>query len=95
MDVLAVNDFDVRKEPLHVRKQLLKKTLGRKQKRITFVDFVEKEGEVLFSVTEELRLEGVMAKRSDSIYRAGKTKDWLKIKTAIGKEREAKRFDDR
>jgi hypothetical protein len=33
-----------------------------------------------------------MSKRCESIYRAGKTTDWLKIKTAVGKEREAKRF---
>lgn len=58
------------------------------------MDFVEQEGEVLFRVTEELRLEGVMAKRCDSIYRSGKTTDWLKIKTAMGKEREATRFED-
>jgi bifunctional non-homologous end joining protein LigD len=94
-DILAFNDKDVRKEALLVRKQLLRKVLGKKQKRIAFVDFVEQEGEVLFEVTNQLGLEGVMAKRCDSIYRAGKTADWLKIKTAIGKEREAKRFEDR
>ena len=57
--------------------------------------FWGQEGEVLFGVTEELRLEGVIAKRRDSIYRVGKTRDWLKIKTAVGKEREARRFEDR
>jgi bifunctional non-homologous end joining protein LigD len=93
-DILAINDMDTRKEPLLVRKQLVRKTLG-KNKRIVFVDFVEQEGEVLFGVTEQLGLEGVMAKRCDSIYRAGKTKDWLKFKTTVGKEREAKRFEDR
>jgi ATP-dependent DNA ligase len=38
---------------------------------------------------------GVMTKRSDSNYRRGKNRDWLKIKTIVGKEREAKRFEDR
>jgi bifunctional non-homologous end joining protein LigD len=93
-DILAMNDMDTRKEPLSVRKHLLRKVLGQK-KTIAFVDFVEVEGEVLFEVTNQLGLEGVMAKRSDSIYRRGKTRDWLKIKTAVGKEREAKRFEDR
>lgn len=93
-DILALNDADTRKEPLLIRKQLLRKALG-KNKRIAFVDFVERDGEVLFGVTEELRLEGVMAKRCASSYRAGKTTDWLKIKTATGKEREAKRFEVR
>lgn len=56
---------------------------------------MEQEGEALFGVTNQLHLEGVMAKRCDSTYRAGKSRDWLKIKTAIGKDREAKRFEDR
>ena len=77
-----------------VRRKLLPKVLGKKQKRVCFLDFGEQEGEVLFEVTNQLRLEGVIAIRSHSIYRAGKTADWLKIKTAFGKEREAKRFED-
>jgi bifunctional non-homologous end joining protein LigD len=94
-DILAFNDKDVRRESLLVRKQLLRKALGRKKRQIAFVDYVEQEGEVLFEVINQLRLEGVMAKRCSSVYRADKTADWLKIKTAIGKEREAKRFEDR
>jgi bifunctional non-homologous end joining protein LigD len=84
-DILALNHRDVRKDPLLERKNILRQVLGRKKRRITFVDFVEREGEVLFEVTNQLRFEGVMGKRCDSIYRAGKTSDWLKIKTAIGK----------
>jgi bifunctional non-homologous end joining protein LigD len=94
-DILAFDDKDVRKKSLLVRKQLLRKALGTKKRQIAFVDYVEQEGEVLFEVTNQLRLEGVMAKRCSSIYRAGKTADWLKIKTAVGKEREVKRFEDR
>jgi bifunctional non-homologous end joining protein LigD len=93
-DILGMNDMDTRKEMLLVRKQLLRKVLGQK-KTVAFIDFVEAEGEVLFEVTNQLGLEGVMAKRSGSIYRRGKTRDWLKIKTTVGKEREAKRFEDR
>src|SRR4051812_34601071 len=93
-DILAFNDKDVRKETLLVRKQLLRKALGKNKRSVAFVDYVEQEGEVLFEVTNQLRLEGVMAKRCSSIYRAGKTADWLKVKTAIGKERESKRFED-
>jgi bifunctional non-homologous end joining protein LigD len=94
-DILGFNERDVRKEPLLERKRILREALGQKKRRLTFVDFVEREGEVLFEVTNQLGLEGVMAKRCYSIYRAGKTADWLKIKTAVGKEREAKRFEER
>jgi len=94
-DILALDERDVRKEPLLERKKILRSVLGKKKRRLTFVDFVERAGEMLFEVTKQLGLEGAMAKRCDSVYRAGKTRDWLKIKTAIGKEREAKRFEDR
>jgi len=40
---------------LLVRKQLLRKALGRKMRQIAFVDYVEQEGEVLFEVTNQLR----------------------------------------
>jgi ATP-dependent DNA ligase len=39
----------------------------------------------------ELRVEGIVAKRGDSPYRRGRTPDWLKIKTAAGKEIDAER----
>ncbi|MFN8186434.1 MAG: DNA ligase D [Gaiellales bacterium] len=39
------------------------------------------DGEALFAAAREQRLEGVIAKRVDSRYRAGKrTRDWLKVK---------------
>ena len=92
-NILAFNGPDIRAETLVARKKILGKVLGRTKRRISFVDFVEQEGEVLFGVTEQLHLEGVMAKRCDSIYRAGKSRHWLKIKTPSGKAREAKRFE--
>ena len=36
-----------------------------------------------------------LAKRPLSVYVAGRSKDWVKIKTPIGREREKKRFDRR
>jgi bifunctional non-homologous end joining protein LigD len=73
---------------------MLRKVLGKKR-NVPLVDYVEQEGEVLFEVTSQLGLEGVMAKRCNSIHKVGKTADWLKIKIATGKEQEAKRFEDR
>ena len=40
-----------------------------------------------------MRLEGIVAKRKGSRYRAGRSTDWLKIKTPHGIEVERKRFD--
>jgi len=40
------------------------------------------DGEALLEVTEAERLEGVVAKRADSVYQPGKrTRDWLKVKS--------------
>jgi bifunctional non-homologous end joining protein LigD len=40
----------------------------------------------LYQAAAELRIEGIVAKRSDSPYRRGRTSDWVKIRTLAGKE---------
>jgi bifunctional non-homologous end joining protein LigD len=39
----------------------------------------------LYQAAAELGVEGILAKRADSLYRRGRTSDWLKIKTPAGK----------
>ena len=49
--------------------------------------YVEAEGKALFELTKEKGMEGIIAKRKDSIYRPGKrTSDWLKIKARLQQE---------
>ena len=49
--------------------------------------YVEDEGKALFNLTKEKGMEGIIAKRKDSIYRPGKrTSDWLKIKARLQQE---------
>ena len=49
--------------------------------------YVENEGKALFHLTKEKGMEGIIAKRKDSIYRPGKrTSDWLKIKARLQQE---------
>ena len=49
--------------------------------------YVEDEGKALFNLTKEKGMEGIIAKRNDSIYRPGKrTSDWLKIKARLQQE---------
>ena len=38
-------------------------------------------------------MEGMVAKKIDSLYTDGRTRDWLKIKTAAGKEEMRKRIE--
>jgi len=49
--------------------------------------YVEDEGKALFHLTKEKGMEGIIAKRKDSIYRPGKrTSDWLKTKARLQQE---------
>lgn len=45
-----------------------------------FADHVEAEGEALFEEVRKTGLEGVLAKRADAPYRAGRSEHWLKIR---------------
>jgi ATP-dependent DNA ligase len=40
----------------------------------------------LFVALEAQQLEGMVAKRVDSHYVSGRSKDWLKVKTVAGRE---------
>jgi hypothetical protein len=49
------------------------------------VDHVECDGVSLFQLAAENGIEGIMAKRANSPYRAGRSFDWIKIKTSVGR----------
>jgi bifunctional non-homologous end joining protein LigD len=78
-DLLAFGDYDLRGVPLLVRKLLLKKLLP-KHGPLRFCDHVEERGLELFRQVEKMQLEGIVAKKADSIYRAGRSADWLKVR---------------
>ncbi len=78
------------------RKVALKRILSKtKNNRIRFTDYIIGEGLGLFAELEQRILEGMVAKKIDSQYTGGRTRDWLKIKTAAGKEEMRKRIDAR
>src|SRR5258707_9056329 len=65
-----------------VLESVLKSTAG-----IQLGSYVEAEGKALFELTKKKGMEGIVAKRKDSIYRPGKrTSDWLKIKARLQQE---------
>jgi hypothetical protein len=47
----------------------------------------------LYAESLALELEGIVAKRADAPYPAGRTSDWIKIKTPIGRDREKARWE--
>jgi bifunctional non-homologous end joining protein LigD len=91
-DCLMLNGKDLRSEPLLVRKNALKGII-KKSEHMRFTEHVVGEGKQLFVRVERLGLEGIVAKRGDSLYVGGRTKDWLKIKTRTGIEAMRKRSE--
>ena len=78
-DLLAFEDFDLRSLPLLARKKLLSvavPTVG----PVRVLDHIEREGEAFMKQVSAMRLEGIIAKKADAKYTAGRTKNWLKMK---------------
>ena len=79
-DLLFLKGEDLRGKPLLQRKSLLKKLL-KDQPIIRYCDHIVEDGAAFFNAAKRQNLEGIMAKKADSIYLSGKrTSHWLKIK---------------
>lgn len=90
-DVLWCERSDQRNKTLLERKRTLAKLL-RGTERIKPVSHID-VGEAAYDFAVKMGLEGVVAKKLGSYYQAGRTSNWLKIKTPVGRERESQRFD--
>ena len=72
---------DLRPLPLSMRKANLEKLLHRRPEGIFTISFQEGEiGPELFYQACLMGLEGIVSKRADRPYRAGRSKDWIKMK---------------
>lgn len=73
-------------QPLMERKQKLSNMITEND-RIAVSRYIEKEGTALYQAAETRELEGVVAKRKESLYFMGKrTKDWVKFKRMADEE---------
>src|SRR2546428_671481 len=79
-DLLAFEDFDLRSLPLVERKKLLLRLVPAAGP-IRAVEHVEGHGRALYASVRELGLEGIVAKRGQSVYRSGRFRDWQKVRT--------------
>jgi ATP-dependent DNA ligase len=61
--------------------------------RLRYTDHVLDRGLDLFAALEAQKLEGMTAKRADSLYIEGRSKDWLKVKTRAGIAQMQKRIE--
>jgi bifunctional non-homologous end joining protein LigD len=78
-DLLAVDDLDLRPLPLTTRKQLLTQAVP-KLGPVRVLEHIDREGEAFLEQVGKIGLEGIIAKKADAPYRAGRFKQWLKIK---------------
>ena len=80
-DVLWVDGLSVTHLPLLERKEILKALLPQ-ESIIKYSDHLHASGKDFFEIAVTKGLEGVMAKKADSLYYPGvRTQQWLKIKT--------------
>jgi bifunctional non-homologous end joining protein LigD len=86
-DILYYQGYDLKNVSLIERKFFLKKLLPENDSILKYSDHVEGNGKEFFQVAKKQGLEGIVAKRSKSIYQEGvRGRDWLKIKILCEQE---------
>jgi bifunctional non-homologous end joining protein LigD len=87
-DLLHLDGKDLRSSPLIERKEKLKKLLRNSPKNgpLFYSDHLVGDGKAVFSNACDLKLEGIISKRSSDRYRSGRAKSWLKIKCGMEQE---------
>src|SRR6184192_3628531 len=78
-DLLALDGFDLRSLSLVRRKEFLRQAVP-KLGPVRILDHIEREGEAFLAQVAAIGLEGIIAKKADAPYRAGRTDKWVKIK---------------
>jgi len=85
-DLLHLDGFDLTKVPMAQRKATLAQALL-PSSLARYVDHVDGDGEEAYRQAVKLGLEGVVAKRRDGTYEAGKrSRVWLKVKGVLSAE---------
>lgn len=83
-DLLAVDGDDVQKLPLSMRKASLARLLRGRPDGIFVAPFELGEiGPDLFKAAVGMGLEGMVSKRRDRPYQAGRSKEWIKVKNRL------------
>src|SRR5215471_6324552 len=87
-DLLFTDGEDLRPLPLSVRKTRLAELLKpfKKDPHLRFVEHFTGSGETVLQSACRMRLEGIVSKRLDAPYRAGRSDRWTKSKCRAGHE---------
>ena len=78
-DLLYLDGEDWRKVPLEERKRKLQ-SIVKTGDSLRYSDHYEEQGKSLFEVARSKGLEGIVAKKRESIYEERRSREWLKIK---------------
>jgi DNA ligase D-like protein (predicted ligase) len=84
-DILYSGGTDVRPQPLRERKDLLRGQLAFRDP-LRYTEYRTGDGVAYWKQACQDGWEGIIAKRADAPYRAGRSKDWLKFKCVTGQE---------
>jgi bifunctional non-homologous end joining protein LigD len=80
-DILYAGGYDLRGARLEQRKRLLRQLLMPTD-RVRLVEHFEQDGETAYNAAVEHGLEGLLAKKRDSVYESSRrSKNWMKIKS--------------
>ena len=86
-DVLFVDGKDLRKEPLSARRKLLADIFRKAPPNIRLSEGLQGSKEDLLRVAQEFGLEGLVAKRMNSVYESGRRSGaWVKVKLTKAQE---------
>jgi bifunctional non-homologous end joining protein LigD len=80
-DMLATGTRDLRPLPLLERKRFLRDAFDDTDS-LVFVNGIIGAGAEVFELVKQYGFEGMVAKRMQSTYHAGRSRDWLKVKWA-------------
>jgi bifunctional non-homologous end joining protein LigD len=79
-DLLSENGKDLTELPLIERKARLQALVGKGNARVHYSDHIVGNGRAMFEEVCKKGFEGIVSKRTDSRYRPGRNKAWLKVK---------------
>ena len=79
-DLLELDGRDLRREPIEKRKAVLAKLLKGSHLSIVLNETFEEDGAIVFREACKLGCEGIVSKRLGSMYRRGRSPNWIKVK---------------
>ena len=86
-DLLVCNDHDLTKLPLSERRETMESVLKLRSPRIRIAEQFEVSASDMLAAVRQQQLEGVIGKRTDSLYEAGKRSGtWVKCRANRGHE---------